>query len=69
MSVLQKFIDDKVVEVLSLSHAPEELLKITYPSRVSVEGVELTPTQVKDQPKVEWDGDAGTFYSLLMTGS
>lgn len=69
MSVLKKFIDDKVVEVLSLTGAPDELLKISYPSGVSVEGTELTPTQVKDQPKVEWHGDAGTFYTLLMTGN
>lgn len=69
MSVLQKFIDDKIVEVLSLTKAPEQHLTIFYPSGVSVKGEELTPTQVKDQPKVEWNGDAGSFYTLLMTGN
>lgn len=27
----------------------------------------LTPTQVKDQPTVEWDAEDGGFYTLCMT--
>lgn len=27
----------------------------------------LTPTQVKDQPNVEWDAAEGAFYTLCMT--
>lgn len=31
-------------------------------------GVELTPTQVKDQPKLDWEeADPSEFYTLLMT--
>lgn len=38
-----------------------------YPSGVTVDlGNELTPTQVKDTPKVEWDAEKGVYYSLLM---
>jgi len=34
---------------------------------VAKDGVELTPTQVKDQPTVEWDAQPGDFYTLIMT--
>lgn len=30
------------------------------------EGNELTPTQVKDQPIVDWSGEASSYYTLLM---
>lgn len=47
--------------------APKELLKVTYPSGVSANGgEELTPTQVKDQPKLEWSADPNAFYTLFM---
>lgn len=48
--------------------APTEIAKVTYNSGVSVnEGNELTPTQVKDVPKVEWKADASALYTLCMT--
>lgn len=48
--------------------APTEVAKVTYISGVSAnEGNELTPTQVKDVPKVEWNADASTLYTLCMT--
>ncbi|GAB0092410.1 Phosphatidylethanolamine-binding protein [Sergentomyia squamirostris] len=51
-----------------ISSAPKDVLKVSYPSGVVVnEGNELTPTQVKDIPKVEWDSDSGTFWTLCMT--
>lgn len=31
------------------------------------EGNELTPTQVKDQPTLEWYIDPNSYYTLLMT--
>ncbi|XP_014208326.1 protein D2 isoform X1 [Copidosoma floridanum] len=47
---------------------PPALVKVSYPSGVSVEiGKELTPTQVKDQPTVDWDADTSAFYTLCMT--
>lgn len=46
------------------------LLQVTYPSGVRVElGNELTPRQVKDQPKVEWEASSDNFYTLAMTGT
>ncbi|XP_055302701.1 protein D2-like [Sitodiplosis mosellana] len=48
--------------------APAEVAKVTYVSGVTVnEGNELTPRQVKDVPKVEWNADANTLYTLCMT--
>ncbi|VDN18597.1 unnamed protein product [Gongylonema pulchrum] len=31
-------------------------------------GNELTPTQVKDRPKVSWEADSNSLYTLVMTG-
>ncbi|XP_001851387.2 protein D3 [Culex quinquefasciatus] len=48
--------------------APAELAKVSYASGVSVnEGNELTPTQVKESPKVEWNADGSALYTLCMT--
>jgi len=66
MSVLEKFLSDKIVPD-TIDEAPGKVLKVSYSSGVSVKGIELTPTQVKDEPKVEWDADDGSFYTLLLT--
>ncbi|XP_067631225.1 protein D2-like [Eurosta solidaginis] len=52
-----------------IDEGPQEFLKITFVSGVMADkGVELTPTQVKSQPKVEWKPEsADTYYTLLMT--
>ncbi|EDV43705.1 uncharacterized protein Dana_GF16395 [Drosophila ananassae] len=51
-----------------LKSCPDKLLKITYPSGQEANmGVELTPTQVKDQPKVVWDADPNALYTLILT--
>lgn len=48
--------------------APTEVASVTYNSGVSCEeGNELTPTQVKDVPKVDWNADPSNFYTLCMT--
>lgn len=67
MSVLEKFVSDGLVGDL-IDEAPGTLLSVSYPEAV-VAGVELTPTQVKDQPKVEFTAEAGAFYTLLLTGN
>lgn len=66
--MLKKFESDGVVKDLKLEAAPEKLLPVSYPSGVSVEGIELTPTQVKDIPEVKLNGEEGHFYTLLFTG-
>lgn len=51
-----------------ISTAPTELLKVEYPGGVSVNlGNELTPTQVKEQPKVTWNAEPSANYVLCMT--
>uniref|UniRef100_A0ABD2WLP7 Phosphatidylethanolamine-binding protein n=1 Tax=Trichogramma kaykai TaxID=54128 RepID=A0ABD2WLP7_9HYME len=47
---------------------PAAVAKVSYPSGINVEiGKELTPTQVKDQPTVDWNADDSSFYTLCMT--
>lgn len=67
MSLLEKFVTEGIVKDV-IDEAPGKVLKLSYPSGVTVDGSELTPTQVKDQPKVEWEAEDGAFYTLLMTG-
>lgn len=41
--------------------------QVSYPSGVSANGGdELTPTQVKDQPTLEWSADPSAYYTLFM---
>lgn len=43
------------------------LLKVSYPSGVSVNlGNVLTPTQVKDKPKLIWEAEKDAYYTLVM---
>lgn len=51
-----------------LDEIPKETLKVSYNSgAVLTVGSELTPTQVKDQPTVEYDAEENSFYTLLLT--
>lgn len=68
MSVLEKFISEEIVPDL-VDHVPSVALTVSYPSGAVVDGVELTPTQVKDEPKINYVTEEGAIYSLLMTGN
>nr|CAH7752655.1 unnamed protein product [Callosobruchus chinensis] len=47
---------------------PAKQVEVVYPSGAVVGmGNVLTPTQVKDIPKVTWDADSGKHYTLCMT--
>ncbi|XP_075148656.1 protein D3-like [Haematobia irritans] len=51
-----------------LDEGPRETLKVTFGNGVTVnKGNELTPTQVQNEPNVEWEAGEGVFYTLLMT--
>ncbi|XP_055615676.1 protein D3-like [Toxorhynchites rutilus septentrionalis] len=64
--VRELFIEHEVIPDV-VDAAPKELAKITYGSGVTVKGGnELTPTQVKDQPKIEWTADPNAYYTLFM---
>lgn len=67
MSVLDQFLIEKIVPEI-LDEAPKQLLKVYYPSGVFVNGSELKPVQVKNQPNVEWEAGEDFFYTLLMAG-
>lgn len=63
MSILEKFTSDGVVGDV-IDGAPGQALKVSYPSGAAVNGAELTPTQVKDEPKVEWEADTAEHSTL-----
>lgn len=67
--VKAKFLEAKISPDVLETVPDLKLLKISYPSGVTANlGNVLTPTQVQDQPKVEWEAEDGVFYTLLMTG-
>ncbi|KAG5674016.1 hypothetical protein PVAND_004009 [Polypedilum vanderplanki] len=47
---------------------PVDILKVSYKSGIELKIASvLTPTQVKDQPIVQYNGDENAFYTLLLT--
>lgn len=67
MSLSSAFTKEQLIPDL-LDSVPDKVLKISYNSGVKLEpGNVLTPTQVKDQPTVEYEAEDGAFYTLLMT--
>lgn len=67
MSASEAFTTNEIVPDI-LDDGPKELLRVSYSSGLKLDiGSELTPTQVKDQPNVEYEGDNDAFYTLLLT--
>ncbi|XP_037814421.1 protein D3-like isoform X2 [Lucilia sericata] len=65
--VEQVFKDNEIIPDV-LQEAPKEFLKVSYDGGLEVnKGNELTPTQVKQQPKVEWEAKCADYYTLIMT--
>ncbi|KAM7363803.1 protein D3-like [Cochliomyia hominivorax] len=61
------FKDNEVVPDV-IPEAPKEFLKVSYNDGLEVnKGNELTPTQVKLQPVVEWSANDNEYYTLIMT--
>uniref|UniRef100_A0A1Y1N6P1 Phosphatidylethanolamine-binding protein n=1 Tax=Photinus pyralis TaxID=7054 RepID=A0A1Y1N6P1_PHOPY len=51
-----------------IDQKPAQCLTATFANNVKVnDGNELTPTQVKDPPSVQWNADPNKFYLLVMT--
>ncbi|XP_050321984.1 putative odorant-binding protein A5 [Bactrocera neohumeralis] len=51
-----------------LDEPPKELLKIEYDGGLDVgRGEEFTPTQTKDEPKLDWTAEPDAFYTIIMT--
>lgn len=67
MSLIEEFTKDGLIPDL-LDSVPDKILKVSYKSGIELQpGAILTPTQVKDQPEIEYEADGGFFYTLLMT--
>ncbi|KAM8705223.1 hypothetical protein ACLKA7_009648 [Drosophila subpalustris] len=51
-----------------LEVAPQKLLKVTYSGGLEVNGGnELTPTQVKGVPQLDWSTEPDALYTVLLT--
>ncbi|KAK5646320.1 hypothetical protein RI129_004784 [Pyrocoelia pectoralis] len=51
-----------------IDRKPTKSLTVTFPNNVKVnDGSELTPTQVKNAPIVQWNADPDKYYLLVMT--
>ncbi|CAH2051985.1 unnamed protein product, partial [Iphiclides podalirius] len=47
--------------------APSDLAKVVYPGDVQVSlGNEVSPSRTIIRPRVDWDGDMNSFYTLVM---
>lgn len=65
--VIEKFTSNEIIPDV-INGLQESELKVTFPSGNEVKlGNVLTPTQVKDEPSVEWVAEEDTFYTLLLT--
>lgn len=68
MSIVEKFTEDEIFPYIIDTVDDLQEAKVTYPSGAVVNGAELTPTQVKDEPQLEWTAEEGAYYTLLLTG-
>ncbi|KAK3595323.1 hypothetical protein CHS0354_004478 [Potamilus streckersoni] len=62
---LHNFDKDGVVPDI-IDKAPTRQLKLLYGSIDVLSGMVLTPSQVKDRPKVEYEAEKEEFYTLIM---
>ncbi|XP_061395208.1 protein D3-like [Musca vetustissima] len=61
------FKDNEIIPDV-IDEAPHHFLKVSYDNGLKADkGNELTPTQVKNQPTVEWDAEDDVYYTLIMT--
>ncbi|XP_058797990.1 protein D1-like [Phymastichus coffea] len=50
-----------------ISQSPNELLTVKYNDKSIQFNEEWTPTNIKNQPKVEWNADPSSYYAIIMT--
>jgi hypothetical protein len=62
---MEKFSSDDILTDMHVK-MPGSLLHVKYGSIEVQPGTIITPTQVKDQPTVDWDADANAFYTIVM---
>jgi hypothetical protein len=60
--------EDEIIPDVLQKLKDVDLLKVSYSKGLKVDlGNILTPTQVKEQPTIEYDANPNDFYTLLMT--
>ncbi|XP_055586649.1 protein D2-like [Uranotaenia lowii] len=66
--VAESFTSNEIVPDV-IAEPPQAMVQVLFPSGAKVEmGNELTPTQVKDKPMLDWKvDDGGTLYTLILT--
>ena len=65
-TVSKNFQENEIVPDV-LDKAPESFLTVNFPNVIANLGNILTPTQVKDMPKVSWkEANVTSYYTLLM---
>ncbi|XP_065171235.1 protein D3-like isoform X1 [Atheta coriaria] len=64
-SVLKKMQAEGIVPDV-IDHLPASQLSVTFGEHKVELGNELTPTQVKNAPTVQWEGEKNTYYTLAM---
>jgi len=66
-SIVDSFEESEIVpDVIPV--APAQALKVVYPGGLVVnEGEELTPTNVRNTPSVEWVAEQDSYYTLSMS--
>lgn len=66
-TLFQAFKKDGIVPDIVSSAPPKELIVNYKNDKKATFGNELTPTQVKDQPDIQYDGESDAYYTLVMT--
>ncbi|KAF7633201.1 hypothetical protein Mgra_00007391 [Meloidogyne graminicola] len=67
MSTVEEFKKNSIVPDV-IPKAPEKRIRLTFDSGVEAKlGNVLTPTQVKNPPKITWEAEDGVLYTLVMT--
>jgi hypothetical protein len=62
---MEKFEKDSILTDMHVP-LPSSLLQVRYGSVTVTPGMTLTPTQVKDQPILDWDANPNDFYAIVM---
>lgn len=64
--MIEKLKDAGIIpDLIDLPKGKIGFLRVIYPNAITLDGQELTPTQVKDEPEIEMPEGEG-FYTLLM---
>jgi len=61
---MDKFISEEILQDMNIK-APASILQVKYGDISVTPGKVLTPTQVKNQPILNWAADPNSFYAVL----